>query len=92
MTVELYADGSPGDVFLDMSKDGSALRHFADGFTIAFSLLLQYGVPVDDIAHAFEQLSGGPCVDVEGHDTIMSTRSIIDLVAQLLRAEGGALI
>ncbi len=88
--IGLYPGGKPGEVFIDMSKDGSALRHFANAFAIATSRLLQHGVSVADIAHAFENLSGGPSGDVAGHDSIKSARSIVDLVAQLLRAEHGS--
>lgn len=86
VTIGYYPDGAPGEVFLDMSKEGSDLRHFANGFAIALSMLLQHGVPVDEIVHAFEKLSGGPAGIVEGHDSIKSARSMIDLVAQLLKA------
>jgi len=72
VTVNHYPDGKPCEVWLDMGKEGSALRHFMHGFAIAVSLLLQYGVPVDVIAHAFEGLSGGPSGDVIGHPTIVS--------------------
>lgn len=89
VTIGLYPDGTPGEVFLDMSKEGSALRHFANAFAIATSRLLQHGVSVADIAHAFENLSGGPSGAVEGHENIKEARSIVDLVAQLLRAEHG---
>lgn len=87
VTVNRYPDGKPCEMWLDMGKEGSALRHFMHGFAIAVSLLLQYGVPVDVIAHAFEGLSGGPSGDVTGHPTITRAKSIIDMVAQLLRTE-----
>lgn len=87
--IGFYPEGAPGEVWLDASKDGSDLRHFANGFAIAVSLLLQYGVPVDVIAHAFGKFSGGQSGAVEGHDTIKTASSIIDLVAQLLRIHGG---
>lgn len=89
VTVNHYPGGKPCEVWLDMGKEGSALRHFMHGFAIAVSLLLQYGVPVDVIAHAFEGLSGGPSGVVAGHPTITKAKSIIDMVAQLLRAEHG---
>lgn len=80
--IGLYPDGAPGEVFLTFSKVGSDLRHFADEFAIAVSLLLQYGVPVDEMA-------GGPSGEVTGHDKIKNARSVIDLVSQLLRVEYG---
>ncbi len=87
--VGLYEDGTPGEVFLSMSKPGSDLMHFVNGFAIAISLLLQYGAPLSDVVHSFESLSGGPNGDVSDHETISSARSIIDLVAKVLHEEYG---
>ncbi len=89
VTVGLYEDGRPGEIWLDMSKPGSDLRSFATGFAISVSMLLQYGAPVEEIVHAFEKLAGGPCGVVQGHEAVKEARSMIDAVAQLLMAEYG---
>jgi ribonucleoside-diphosphate reductase alpha chain len=87
--VGFYADGRPGEVWINPRKPGSDLKHFANGFAIAISLLLQWGVPLDEIVHSFEKLSGGPQGDVLGHDRIRNAKSMVHLVVQLLQDEAG---
>lgn len=90
VTFGLYPNDTPGEIWLDTSKEGSDLRAFISGFAIVTSLLMQYGATPDDIAHSLEKLSGGPSGEVKDHETIKSARSMIDLVAQLLRQRYGA--
>jgi ribonucleoside-diphosphate reductase alpha chain len=52
-SVGLYPDGSPGELFLWISKEGSTLSGFANAFSIMVSLGLQYGVPVRDLCKKF---------------------------------------
>lgn len=87
--VSLYPDGSPGEVWVDIFKEGSAMAQFASGFGIAASLLLQHGASVESVAHSLAKTSGGPSGKVVGHDRITSARSMVDLVAQVLRVEYG---
>src|SRR5437660_8892612 len=46
ITVGLYEDGQPGEIFLTMSKEGSTISGLMDSFATAISLTLQYGVPL----------------------------------------------
>ena len=84
VTVSLYPDGSPAEVFLDMHKQGAPLRTFAHAFAMALSIGMQHGVPASAFVSAFSGLAGEPCGDVEGDAEITSAASIPDLVAKLL--------
>src|SRR5207248_10824714 len=46
ITVGMYEDGTPGEIFIKMSKEGSTLSGFMDGFALSVSIGLQYGVPL----------------------------------------------
>jgi hypothetical protein len=90
ITVSFYAGtNEPGEVFVDMQKEGTALRVFAHAFAIVLSIGLQHGVPVATVVHALRGLAGEPCGTVEGHATITEATSIVDLVAQVLVAHVG---
>lgn len=62
ITVGLYPEGQPGEIFLTMSKEGSTISGLMDSFATAISLALQYGVPlktlVDKFAHSRFEPSG----------------------------------
>lgn len=62
ITVGLYDDGNPGEIFLTMSKEGSALSGLVDAFATSISIGLQYGVPlkvfVNKFAHTRFEPSG----------------------------------
>jgi ribonucleoside-diphosphate reductase alpha chain len=62
ITVGMYPDGQPGEIFLTMSKEGSTISGLMDSFATAISLALQYGVPlqtlVDKFAHTRYEPSG----------------------------------
>ncbi len=62
ITVGMYEDGKPGEIFLTMSKEGSTISGLMDSFATAISLALQYGVPlqtlVDKFSHARFEPSG----------------------------------
>jgi ribonucleoside-diphosphate reductase alpha chain len=62
ITVGMYEDGMPGEIFLTMSKEGSTISGVMDSFATAISLALQYGVPlqtlVDKFAHTRFEPSG----------------------------------
>lgn len=60
MTVGLYEDGHPGELFLTMAKEGSTVGGLMDTIGILTSLVLQYGVPVDALARKFEYVRFEP--------------------------------
>ena len=75
-----YEDGTLGEIFLDMHKEGAAFRSLLNSFAIAVSLGLQYGVPLDEYVDAFTFTRFEPNGVVSGHDHIKMTTSVLDLV------------
>ncbi len=75
-----YDDGRLGEIFIDMHKEGAALRSLLNNFAIAVSLGLQYGVPLDEYVDAFTFTRFEPQGPVQGNDSIKYATSIIDYV------------
>jgi ribonucleoside-diphosphate reductase alpha chain len=75
-----YEDGTLGEIFLDMHKEGAAFRSLMNCFAIAVSLGLQHGVPLDEFADAFVFTRFEPNGIVHGHDQIKMVTSVIDYV------------
>ena len=75
-----YDDGRLGEIFIDMHKEGAALRSLLNNFAIAVSLGLQYGVPLDEYVDAFTFTRFEPSGPVQGNDTIKYATSILDYV------------
>ncbi len=75
-----YEDGSVGEIFLDMHREGAAFRSLMNCFAIAVSLGLQYGVPLEEFVDAFVFTRFEPSGIVGGHDRIKMATSVIDYV------------
>jgi ribonucleoside-diphosphate reductase alpha chain len=75
-----YDDGRIGEIFIDMHKEGAALRSIINNFAIAISLGLQYGVPLEEYVDAFTFTRFEPNGPVQGNDSIKYATSIIDYV------------
>ena len=75
-----YEDGSLGEVFIDMHKEGAAFRSLMNNFAIAISIGLQYGVPLEEFVDAYTFTRFEPSGVVEGNDTIKMASSIIDYI------------
>lgn len=75
-----YEDGSLGEIFLDMYKEGAAFRSIMNGFAIAISLGLQHGVPLSEFVDAFVFTKFEPNGMVSGHDRIKMATSVMDYV------------
>jgi ribonucleoside-diphosphate reductase alpha chain len=75
-----YEDGSIGELFIDMHKEGAAFRSLMNNFAIAISLGLQYGVPLEEYVDAFTFTRFEPAGLVQGNDTIKSATSILDYI------------
>ena len=73
-----YDDGTLGEVFIDMHREGAAFRSLMNCFAIAISLGLQYGVPLEEYVEAFVFTRFEPNGPVEGHENIKMSTSIID--------------
>ena len=75
-----YDDGRLGEIFIDMHKEGAALRSIINNFAIAVSLGLQYGVPLEEYVDAFTFTRFEPSGPVQGNDSIKYATSILDYV------------
>ncbi|PJB34557.1 MAG: ribonucleoside-diphosphate reductase, adenosylcobalamin-dependent [Deltaproteobacteria bacterium CG_4_9_14_3_um_filter_63_12] len=75
-----YADGTLGEIFIDMHKEGAAFRSLMNCFAIAISLGLQHGVPLEEYVDAFVFTRFEPSGPVTGNDTIKMATSVIDYI------------
>ena len=75
-----YEDGTAGEIFIDMHKEGAAFRSMMNNFAIAISIGLQYGVPLDEFVDAFTFTRFEPSGLVEGNEAIKMSTSILDYV------------
>ena len=75
-----YENGSIGEVFIDMHKEGAAFRSLMNNFAIAISIGLQYGVPLEEYVESFTFTRFEPSGIVEGNDTIKMATSILDYI------------
>ncbi len=75
-----YESGKLGEIFIDMHKEGAALRAMMNNFAIAVSVGLQYGVPLDEFVDAFTFTKFEPAGMVQGNDSIKNATSILDYV------------
>jgi ribonucleoside-diphosphate reductase alpha chain len=75
-----YEDGTLGEIFLDMHKEGAAFRSLMNCFAIAVSLGLQHGVPLEEFAEAFLFTRFEPNGPVKLNDHIKMSTSIIDYI------------
>ncbi len=73
-----YDDGSIGELFIDMHKEGAAFRSLMNNFAIAISIGLQYGVPLEEFVEAYTFTRFEPSGIVEGNDAIKMSTSILD--------------
>ncbi len=75
-----YDDGALGEIFIDMHKEGAAYRSLMNCFSIAISMGLQYGVPLEKFVDAFTFTKFEPNGMVMGHDNLKMATSVIDYV------------
>lgn len=73
-----YDDGTVGELFIDMHKEGAAFRSLMNNFAIAISIGLQYGVPLEEFVEAFTFTRFEPSGTVEGNDAIKMATSVVD--------------
>ena len=82
-----YEDGTLGEIFVDLHKEGATLRSLMNCFSIAVSLGLQYGVPLEEYVDKFTFTRFEPAGMVTGHDNIKNATSIIDYMFRMLGFE-----
>ncbi|MDD9739714.1 vitamin B12-dependent ribonucleotide reductase [Marinovum sp. SP66] len=75
-----YADGTLGEIFIDMHKEGAGFRAMMNNFAIAVSVGLQYGVPLEEFVDAFTFTKFEPAGMVQGNDSIKNATSILDYI------------
>lgn len=83
ITVGLYENGSPGEVFITMDKEGSTLSGIMDGLTYTVSIALQYGVPLESIIKKFVHTRFEPS-GMTGNSEIPMAKSLIDYIGRYL--------
>jgi len=83
VTVGLYDDGTPGEIFIVMAKEGSTISGLMDAFATAVSLALQYGVPMDILTTKFCHMRFEPS-GFTGNQDIPIAKSILDYIFRWL--------
>jgi ribonucleoside-diphosphate reductase alpha chain len=82
-----YEDGTLGEIFIDMHKEGAAFRSMMNCFAISVSMGLQYGVPLEDLVDQFCFTRFEPHGRVDGHENIRVCTSVVDYVFRVLGLE-----
>ena len=83
ITVGLYEDGKPGEIFLKMSKEGSTVSGLMDAFATAISLTLQYGVPLEALVKKFTHMRFEPAGFTKNPEVPIA-KSLVDYVFRWL--------
>src|SRR5205807_3518800 len=83
MTAGMYEDGSLGEVFLKLGKQGSTLAGVMDAFSIAISVALQHGVPLETYVSKFTNMRFDPAGLTDDPDIRMA-QSIVDYIFRRL--------
>src|SRR5207244_1375864 len=86
ITVGLYEDGMPGEIFLVMAKEGSTISGFADAFAQAISYALQYGVPLQELVDKFSHVRFEPSGMTKNPD-VRFAKSIVDYIFRWMAAK-----
>jgi ribonucleoside-diphosphate reductase alpha chain len=86
ITVGLYADGSPGEIFIRMAKEGSTIGGLMDTIATLVSVSLQYGVPVESLVRKFEHVRFEPS-GMTRNPEIPFAKSLVDYIFRWLAME-----
>jgi ribonucleoside-diphosphate reductase alpha chain len=78
-----FQDGTLGEIFIDLAKEGSTLRSLMNCFAISISVGLQYGVPLEEFVEKFVFTKFEPAGMVD-HPNIKTTTSLVDFVFRAL--------
>ncbi len=82
-----YANGTLGEIFIDMHKEGAAFRSLMNCFAMSVSIGLQYGVPLQTYVDQFTFTRFEPQGPVEGHPNVKFATSIVDFIFRALGVE-----
>src|SRR3982074_611518 len=83
ITVGMYESGEPGEIFIKMAKEGSTLSGFMDGFAMAVSIGLQYGVPLKTLVDKFVNTRFEPSGYTPNKE-IRYAKSVLDYIGRWL--------
>lgn len=86
-TVGFYADGRVGEVFIDMHKQGAALRDWASKTAMLVSVLLQMGMPLEEVSTHFLGQQAEPAGRVELYPKLLMCSSVMDCIMRILLIE-----
>lgn len=86
LTIGLFENGRPGEVFIKIAKEGYTLSGLTQGFCRAFSLALQYGLPLRDAVDRFRDMNFEPSGRTNNPE-IPEASSILDYLARFLELE-----
>jgi ribonucleoside-diphosphate reductase alpha chain len=89
LTVGIYDDGTPGEIFIKVAKEGSALSGMCQAFCRAFSIALQHGLSVDDAVVRFKGMRFEP-MGATSNPEIPEAQSLVDYVARYLELHYGS--
>ena len=85
LTVGLYDDGAPGEIFVNISKEGSTIRGLMDAVAMLTSVALQYGVPLENLVAKFRGVHFEPA-GFTGNTKIPAASSLVDYIFRWLEA------
>ncbi|MDH5201546.1 MAG: vitamin B12-dependent ribonucleotide reductase, partial [Candidatus Bathyarchaeota archaeon] len=86
ITVGMYDDGSPGEIFVTMAKEGSTISGMMDAFATSISLTFQYGVPLADLVHKFSHMRFEPSGRTENRE-IPVAQSVVDYIFRWMASQ-----
>lgn len=86
LTIGLYPDGRPGEIFIKMSKEGSTMNGMCQAFCRAFSLAIQHGLTVEDAISRFKGMRFEP-MGFTSNPEIPEASSVVDYVARYLESQ-----
>lgn len=86
LTVGLYDDGTPGELFVTMNKEGSTISGLMDSFATAVSIAMQYGAPLEDLVSKFKYSNFEPAGYTLNED-IRYASSLVDYIFKWLEQE-----
>jgi ribonucleoside-diphosphate reductase alpha chain len=83
ITVGMYEDGSPGEIFVTVAKEGSTISGLMDAFATAISIALQYGVPLEALVKKFSHMRFEPS-GITTNPEIRVAKSLVDYIFRWL--------
>ena len=86
INVGMYEDGTPGEIFVTMAKEGSTISGMMDAFATSISLTLQYGVPLRDLVQKFSHMRFEPMGRTENRELPVA-QSIVDYIFRWLASQ-----